>query len=76
MHAKLNGFYQVFCLNGPLCMLPLAVDDELDKAMKKGNVDVQGIDSILVGVGGAGKTHTLNMIVNRPTPTKRVSTTC
>ena len=57
-------------------MLPLAADDELDKAMKKGNVDVQGIDSLLVGVGGAGKTHTLNMIVNRPTPTKRVSTTC
>ena len=57
-------------------MLPLAADDELDKAMKKGNVDVQGIDSVLVGVGGAGKTHTLNMIINRPTPTKRVSTTC
>ena len=79
MHAKLNDYYQdkpLFCLNGPLCMLPLAVDDELDKAMKKGNVDVQGIDAVLVGVGGAGKTHTLNMIVNRPTPTKRVSTTC
>ena len=44
--------------------------------MKKGNVDVQGMDSVLVGVGGAGKTHTLNMIVDRPTPTKRVSTTC
>ena len=44
--------------------------------MKKGNVDVQGIDSVLVGVGGAGKTHALNMIVDRPTLTKRVSTTC
>ena len=29
--------------------------------MKKGNVDVQGIDSVLVGVGGAGKTHTLRL---------------
>ena len=57
-------------------MFSHAVDDQLDKAMKKGNVDVQGIDSVLVGVGGAGKTHTLNMIVDRPTPTKRVSTTC
>ena len=50
--------------------------DELDKAMKFGEIDLQGIDSVIVGVGGAGKTHTLEMIVDRPSPVKRVSTTC
>ena len=39
-------------------------------------MDLQAIDSVLVGVGGAGKTHTLNMITNRPAPAKRVSTSC
>ena len=50
--------------------------DELDKAMKLGEIDLQGIDSVIVGVGGAGKTHTLEMIVDHPPPVKRVSTTC
>ena len=49
---------------------------ELDKAMKEGIVDYQGIDTVLVGVGGAGKTHTLAMILNEPLPDKRVSTPC
>ena len=50
--------------------------DELDKAMKLGEIDLQGIDSVIVGVGGAGKTHTLEMIVDHPSPVKRVSTAC
>ena len=49
---------------------------ELDKAMKEGSVDYQGIDSVLVGIGGAGKTHTLAMILNELLPDKRVSTPC
>ena len=49
---------------------------ELDKAMKEGSVDYQGIDSVVVGIGGAGKTHTLAMILNEPLPDKRVSTPC
>ena len=55
-----------------------AVDhvDELDKALEEGDVDYQGIESILVGVGGSGKTHSLAMIFNEPVPIKRVSTTC
>ena len=55
-----------------------AVDhvDELDKALEEGDVDYQGIESILVGVGGSGKTHSLAMILNEPVPIKRVSTTC
>ena len=44
--------------------------------MKEGSVDYQGIDSVLVGIGGAGKTHTLAMILNDPLPDKRVSTPC
>ena len=39
-------------------------------------MDYQGIDSVLVGVGGAGKTHTLAMILDEPLPDKRVSTPC
>ena len=49
---------------------------ELDKAMKEGSVDYQGIDSVVVGIGGAGKTHTLAMILKEPIPDKRVSTPC
>ena len=49
---------------------------ELDKAMMEGSVEYQGIDSVLVGIGGAGKTHTLAMILNEPLPKKRVSTPC
>ena len=70
--------------SAPLHMLPSyyfalslnAATDELDKAMKLGAIDLQGIDSVIVGVGGAGKTHTLEMIVDHPPPVKRVSTTC
>ena len=61
------------------CVFPhAAVDhvDELDKALEEGDVDYQGIESILVGVGGSGKTHSLAMILNEPIPIKRVSTTC
>ena len=61
------------------CVFPhAAVDhvDELDKALEEGDVDYQGIESILVGVGGSGKTHSLAMILNEPVPIKRVSTTC
>ena len=46
----------------------------LDKAMADGIVDFTGIDSVLVGVGGAGKTHTLLMITNQSAPEVRVST--
>ena len=54
----------------------VAFDQELDKAMADGTVDFTGIDSVLVGVGGAGKTHTLCMITNQPAPEVRVSTPC
>ena len=47
-----------------------------DKAMADGIVDFTGIDSVLVGVGGAGKTHTLLMITNQSAPKVRVSTPC
>ena len=50
--------------------------EEFDKAMKEGSVDYQGIDSVIVGIGGAGKTHTLAMILNEPLPIRRVSTPC
>ena len=49
---------------------------ELGKAMKEGIVDYQGIDSVVVGIGGAGKTHTLAMILKERIPDKRVSTPC
>ena len=55
---------------------PAAEYQELDKAMKEGSVDYQGIDSVVVGIGGAGKTHILAMILNEPLPDKRVSTPC
>ena len=44
--------------------------------MADGTVDFRGIDSVLVGVGGAGKTHTLRMITNQLAPGVRVSTPC
>ena len=55
-----------------------AFDQELDKAMVDGIVDFTGIDSVLVGVGGAGKTHVLHMITNpnQPMPKVRTSTPC
>ena len=72
--------YQVGC-NCYVIVFPPALDPaaeykELDKAMKEGSVDYQGIDSVVVGIGGAGKTHTLAMILNEPLPDKRVSTPC
>ena len=54
----------------------VAFDQELDKAMADGAVGFTGIDSVLVGVGGAGKTHTLRMITNQPAPEVRASTPC
>ena len=51
-------------------------DQELDKAMVDGIVDFTGIDSVLVGVGGAGKTHVLHMITNQSVPKVRKSTPC
>ena len=53
-----------------------AFDQELDKAMVDGIVDFTGIDSVLVGVGGAGKTHVLHMITNQSVPKVRTSTPC
>ena len=53
-----------------------AFDQELDKAMANGTVDFTGIDSVLVGVGGAGKTHTLHMITNQQAPEVCASTPC
>ena len=44
--------------------------------MADGIVDFTGIDSVLVGVGGAGKTHTLRMITNQSAPEVRESTPC
>ena len=39
-------------------------------------MDYRGISSVVVGLGGSGKTHTLAMILNEPLPDKRVSTPC
>ena len=49
---------------------------QLDEAMKEGSVDYQGIDSVLVGIAGAGKTHVLAMILDENLPDQRVSTPC
>ena len=73
--------YQVDCNNCDVIVFPPDLDpaaeyQELDKAMKEGSVDYQGIDSVVVGIGGAGKTHTLAMVLNEPLPDKRVSTPC
>ena len=77
--------YIILCdKHNPLpCLYQLCVllpgtdgDQELGKAMKEGIVEYKGIDSVLVGIGGAGKTHTLAMILKEPLPDKRVSTPC
>ena len=60
----------------PADLDPAAEYQELDKAMKEGSVDYQGIDTVVVGIGGAGKTHTLAMILDEHMPDKRVSTPC
>ena len=82
--CQCNFVVCVFVFCNPLCdviVFPPALDpaaeyQELDKAMKEGSVDYQGIDSVVVGIGGAGKTHTLAMVLNEPLPDKRVSTPC
>ncbi len=53
----------------------IAVDEEFTKALKDGEVEHVGIDSILMGLGGAGKTCCLHRILNEDLPV-RSSTSC
>ena len=60
-------------------ILPLFLGSDehiYDRAMTEGAVNIQTTDSVLVGVAGSGKTHSVAMALNEPLPEKRESTLC
>ena len=46
----------------------------LEKALKHGFVECQTVVCLLVGVAGAGKTHTQHLLLKKPPPESRTST--
>lgn len=64
------------------CFFSLASSDPenyqrlYEKSIQLGSVDLQSTDSIIVGVAGSGKTHSLAMALNEELPVKRTSTPC
>ena len=63
------------------CQLSLTGEAEelkkqYEEAMKEGKIPLQSANSVVMGVAGSGKTHSLAMAIEEQLPKERVSTTC